>query len=413
MLTTYKQEISNTLTHDYTLSYDLFDFERASFNSEKNAQWNLSHREDEYLGKVLLNWELSDEHTLAFGGELSHEIFGLDSPGFPHDDVLLAPFERAPYNGDTPRWSTNTYSIMAEDQWRLSDEWTTFLGFRVDKNIKTKYLVSPRLTVMHMPNSKDTWKFSMGRSQRMTFAEQMRHRWELARENSDSEEMDNLELRYERQATSDLWCALTAYYYDLNVIAWDAGTSYGQNSYGGTTAIGDYQQYGLEAEVTYQVEDFTLMFSHGYTQLLNFHNNTGVTNILSAEPFGYGDDLANWSNHITKLISTYKLTDKWTLSGNSRVYWGFPGAKDYANYVTANNSPYSREPGYDDPYGPSIFVGLGIQYKPVDKMTIRLDGHDLLGLVDKKYNKTLYGFNSFGDYRSSAPSVSLSVSYTF
>lgn len=105
--------------------------------------------------------------------------------------------------------------------------------------------------------------------------------------------------------------------------------------------------------------------------------------------------------------------EQWSLSGNTRVYWGFPGAKEYAKYVTSRNSPYSREPGYDDPYGPSIFLGLGLQYKPTDSLIVRMDGHDLVGLIDGKYNKMLYGFNSYAPYRSSAPAASLSISYKF
>jgi len=409
----YKQEISDAVTIDYSLSYDLFDFERASFNSKKNAQWNLSHREDEYLFRSLLNWEIDDKHSLAFGGEWSHEIFGLDSLGFPHDDVMLAPFERAPFFGDTPRWARDTYSLMGEEQWRLSDEWTAFVGARVDKTRLTDYLFSPRLSLMFAPNAQQTWKVTGARSQRMTFAEQMQHRWELAGEESDSEEMDSVELRYEHQLSPDLWYAVTGFYFDLDVIAWDAGASYGQTTYGGTTNVGDSQQYGLELEVRYQKGALSVLGSHGFTKLLDFNNNQGVTNILSSEPFGYGDDLANWSNHITKVVGTYRITEQWNVSGNTRIYWGFPGAKSYAKYVTDSRSPYSREPGYDDPYGPSVFVGLGVQYQPEESLTLRLDGHDLLGLVDKKYNKTLYGFNSYADYRSSAPAVSFSLSYKF
>jgi hypothetical protein len=266
---------------------------------------------------------------------------------------------------------------------------------------------------MHTPNKQDVWKFTAGRSQRMTFAEQMKHRWDLAHEKSDADQMDHLKWRFEHQCSADTWLALTSYYYDMQVIAWDAGAGYGRLNYGGTTNIGNCQQGGFEVEFTYQREQTKVMLSHGYTKLIDFQNNPGVTNIMTAKPFGYGDDLANWSNHITKLVLNYSLDDQWTLSGNGRIYWGFPGARDYASYLTDKNSPYSREPGYDKPYGPSIFVGLGLQYQPSKNLTFRLNGHDLVGLIDKKYNKTLYGFNSFGDYRSSAPAVSLAIQSTF
>ena len=413
MFAGYKQEISSDLTIHYSFSYDMFDFERASFNSKTNTQWNLSHREDEYLFKLQANWEVNEEHSLAFGGEWSHERFGLDSPGFPGDDVLLAPYERAPYNGDSPRWSSDTYSGVVEDQWRFNDRWIAFFGVRMDKTETTNYLFSPRFSLVHTPNDKDTWKLMLGRSQRMTFAEQMRHKWDLSNGKSDSEEMDTIEIRYERQHSPNLWFAVSSYYFDLDVIAWDSGTSYSEDAYGGTTSIGDYQCFGIEAEVLYQKDDFKLSLSHGFTKLLNFYNAPGVVNNYSAEPFGYGDDLANWSNHISKIVTSYKFDDKWKLDGNAQIYWGFPGAKDYAQYVTDKSGPVSRESGYDTPYGPSVFFSMGLQYQPNENMTVRIDAYDLMGLFNKKYNKTLYGFNSYGDYRSSAPSLAFTLSYKF
>jgi iron complex outermembrane receptor protein len=291
----------------------------------------------------------------------------------------------------------------------LNDQWSIFLGARVDKTETTNYLFSPRLSLIHTPNDKDTWKLMLGRSQRMTFAEQMRHKWELTDEKSDSEEMDSIEIRYERQHLPNLWFAVSSYYYDLDVIAWDSGTSYSRNSYGGTRDIGDYQCFGLEGEMLYQKDNVKLSLSHGFTKLLNFHNSPGVVNNYSAEPFGYGDDLANWSNHISKIVASYDFDDKLKLDGNAQVYWGFPGAKDYAKYLSDKSSPISRDPGYDTPYGPSVFLNLGLQYQLNENMTLRVDAYDLMGLCNKKYNKTLYGFNSYGDYRSSAPSLAFTL----
>ena len=45
-----------------------------------------------------------------------------------------------------------------------------------------------------------------------------------------------------------------------------------------------------------------------------------------------GDDLANWSNHITKLTAQHKLDDKWTLDAFIAHLLGIPGLKDYDKY---------------------------------------------------------------------------------
>ena len=52
----------------------------------------------------------------------------------------------------------------------------------------------------------------------------------------------------------------------------------------------------------------------------------------SAKPYGYGDDLQRWANHITKVTAQWKLDNQWTLDSSLRIYWGFPGLKDYAQY---------------------------------------------------------------------------------
>lgn len=412
LFTGYKQEINPDLTIDYSFSYDLFDFERSSFSSKADPHFTLSHREEEYNFKVVGNWALNEQHSAAFGGQWIHERFGRRSPGYPNDQAVLAPYVQPPFSGESPKWNTDTFSIFAEDQWRINSAWTVFTGIRMDKCETTKYLYSPRLTAVYTPNEKDTLKFMIARSHRMTFAEEMRYKWEQTNKKSDPETFDSLELRYERQETPNLWYALSGYYHNIDVIAWDSG-AYGVEFDAGTKNVGEYRQFGVEAEVLYKKDNFRLLLSHGFTKLLDFNKVTGSNTVITADPYGYGDDLANWSNHISKIVTSYKFDDKWTLDGNAQVYWGFPGAKDYAKYVTDNSSPISRDPGYNDPYGPSVFLSFGLQYEPKEDLILRLDAYDLLGLIDAKYNKTLYGFNSFADYRSSAPSLAFTLKYKF
>jgi len=244
----------------------------------------------------------------------------------------------------------------------------------------------------------------------MTFAEEIQWQWQTFGNKSDPETLDSIELRYERQHTPNLLFALGAFYHDLDVIAWDPG-AWGVKWDAGTKNIGELQQYGLEAEMTYEKDSFRFTASHGYTKLANFSLMPGAGTALTAEPYGYGDDLANWSNHITKLVVGYQIDDKLRIDGSARIYWGFPGAEDYAKYNTANSSPIAIDPGYDDPYGPSIFLNIGIQHQPSKNLTVRLDAYNLMGLIDRKYNKILYGFNEFSDYRASSPAIGVSAIY--
>lgn len=408
--TGYTQEISDIFMVDYVFSYDTFSYVRTSFDSDTSSIWNLSHREDEYLTRAIAHWNINTHHSVAFGGEWSHEEFGLSSWGFPHDHAHLAPYSQPPHNGNSPRWSTDTFSAMGEHQWKVNKKWTTFIGCRIDKCECTDYLFSPRLNVIYTPDEINTWKLMLSESLRMTFAEEMRWKWEHSTKKSGPEKLKSIELRYERQHTPNLLFGISTYFHDLDVIAWNPG-AWGVEFDAGTKHVGELQQYGAEAEMTYKKGNAIITVSHGYTKLANYHLNPGSNTLMTAEPYGYGDDLANWSNHITKIITGYEITDLWRIDASARIYWGFPGAKDYAQYVTNSRNPISRDPGYDRPYGPSIFVNFGVQHKPCKHVTIRVVGYDLLGLIDDKYNKRLYGFNEYSDYRASSPAVGISAVY--
>lgn len=408
----HRKTFSKTFSITTTLGFNLFDYERASFDSANNQYWNLNDREEAYLAKVLANWTLSDRHQIAIGSEWSHERYGLKAPSAPGDQAVLAPYVQPPYDGVSPQWNTDTFSLFGEHQWKINEQWTQFTSMRLDKNTYTCWLFSPRLTTVYTPDTINVWKLMLAKSLRMTFAEEMRWQWEHSQSASPPEELKSVELRYERQQTPYLLLAGSTFYHDLDVIAWDSG-EYGVEFDSGTSQVGELQQWGIELELLYKKKPWRVTLSHGYTQLLDFEQNPDASNVLTAEPYGYGNDLANWSNHITKLVVGYDLSDRWRLNGSARIYWGFPGAKDFAQYVTDNQSPIAIASGNDDPYRPSIFFNLGLQYQATEQLTVRLDGYNLLGWFDDSLNKRLYGFNSYGDYRVQTPAVGFSIYYLF
>jgi len=130
--------------------------------------------------------------------------------------------------------------------------------------------------------------------------------------------------------------------------------------------------------------------------------------------------LANWSNHITKLTGRYDLTDQLSVDGSLRLYWGYPGAEEYAKWThdvqEADQGYYWRyRRGYTKPFGTSAFLNLGLDYKPRDNLTIRVDGYNLLGLFDIDLNKRLFRYSDWtpADYRCAAPAIGVSITYKF
>jgi iron complex outermembrane receptor protein len=424
----YKQELFENLNIDYAFSYDMFDFERFIDNRISEA-----YREDEYYGKVLLRWQPHGQHKFAFGSEISHQELGLKSPGWPDEHARSARFDdtSTPYYEllePMPRWSTNLYSLLGEHQWTINDRWTTFLGARLDDHTYTDWLLSPRAAVVYTPTGKDTLKLMWSRSVRANFEEEMRAQAEAGGGNSDPEVLDSAEIRYERRHNKNLDLAASLFiHYSLEAIAWDESTD--QSSLAGTQ-----REYGLELEASYHTEDTRLMISHGYTKLYDFDIEsdrmttlpTEPAQYITAEPYGYGDDLTNWANHITKLTAQHKLNDRWTLDASLRIYWGFPGMKDFDEYYPYTNSGaaddsgnYSTthpiiEDGWERAYCGNYYLNLGLQYKPSKSLTIGVTGYNLLGIFEKDLNKRNYiETKGAGDFRSYAPAVAVAVIYKF
>ncbi len=420
----YKQEIDENLNVDYSFSYDMFDFERFADNRVTHA-----YREDEYQGKALLRWQRTENQKIALGAEISHLELGMKSPGWPEIDPNTWRFTEN-RNMRMPRWSTNLYSLLGEFQWNMNDKWTTFIGARLDDHTYTDVMFSPRAALVHTPTDKDTLKLMWSRSVRANFEEEMVAQKLFSDKNkSDPEVLDSIELRYERQHSKNLDFAASAYiHYNLQAIVWSETTS-------SSTLAGAQREYGFELEAAYHNDKTRFAISHGFTKLYDFYLASGQDTYITGDPYGYGDDLTNWSNNITKLTAQHKLDDKWTFDASLRVYWGFWGMKDYDEYypftsagaadsgvgTTYNDgtTPYpTHHPviadGWKRAYRGSYFLDLGLQYKPSKDMTINITGYNLLGVFNKDFNKRNYvETKGSGDFRSHAPAVGISLLYKF
>jgi iron complex outermembrane receptor protein len=397
----HKTEINEKTSLDTAFSYDMLDFERYTEGRIRDA-----YREDEFYGKILLRWQPLERHKIALGGEYSHQELGMVSPGWP--DAYARSSVWSPQSwvviNPMPRWSTNMYSILGEHQWTISDKWTTFLGARLDDHTYCDWMFSPRASVVYTPNKKDTYKVMWSKSVRANFEEEMRKQADSGGGCSNPEKLGSIEFRYERQQSKNLDLAASVFvHYSLELISWNQ-----QGEGGSSTTLGEQQDYGFELEASYHTEKTRLAISHGYTKLYDFELAADKSTLVTAEPYGYGDDLANWSNHITKLTARQKLDERWTLDGSLRIYWGFPGMKDWNEYSQGPRPDPAIEEGWERAYRGNYYMDLGLQYQPNKNLTFRVDGYNLLGVFNKDLNKRNY-YASYGDFRCYAPAVGVSV----
>jgi hypothetical protein len=133
---------------------------------------------------------------------------------------------------------------------------------------------------------------------------------------------------------------------------------------------------------------------------------------ISAAPYGFGSDFANWSPWLTKLAWARDVDECTNLSTSLRVYWGFPGARDLAMYnetlATPSGSIAQADPGYDKAFEASVFLDFGYQRRLTDHLSWRVDLYNVLGWVDIDLNKRNY-INRVADYRSEAAAVGVSA----
>jgi hypothetical protein len=186
-----------------------------------------------------------------------------------------------------------------------------------------------------------------------------------------------------------------------------------------TVSLGDFQIGGGELVITYTNRSTRLTLSEGVAKLVSASvpkslaaGGQGIT----SEPYGYGHDLAEWSPFITKLALLRDIGKKWTASSSVVYYYGFPGAQDYANYNASLSKPMSglpySDPGYSTPYGPNLYVNLGLEYRPSENWTLRVDGYNLAGLADPTLSKRNYYFR-LSEFSLEPASLAVSARYRF
>jgi outer membrane receptor protein involved in Fe transport len=232
---------------------------------------------------------------------------------------------------------------------------------------------------------------------------------------SPVEKLNALELRYERQHSKDLWFAGSVFLYDFPNALGDVSEAADGISTG-TKVVGDIKSWGLELEAGYHKDKLKVDLSHSYTKLLKMSGEPGITwQNYSAAPFGFGNDFAQWENHITKIRAEYGLSDKLIVNGALCVLWGSPGGKDaaeYRNYLFPN---WDYDLSLDEAFKTSAYLNLGAEYKWSKNTTLNVTGYNLLGLVDKDLNKRRIGFDRElpGRFRIQPVAIGASLTHRF
>ncbi len=404
----YDHEITSDFSIRYLFGFD--EFANENENHDKALFWK-SFSEDEFYAKIAARWNPHPDHSAAFGGEWSHEEFGKRCEGTPISNPSFTWYYPPSY-GWMPRWDTDRYAVFGEYQWRISDQWTLFANGRFDWHPFTDTMFSPRGVLVYTPTSQDTLKFIASRSVHTNTAAQMWIDSNWAGVDSPIETLNAYEFRYERQHNSNLWFAGSFFLYNFDDVLAEV-----PNENTGTNVLGDVRTWGIELEASYRTDRLRVDLSHSYTKLddMTLGPDMGNWNQFSAAPYGFGQDLAQWHNHTTKLRAEYDLSDKWTLNGALCVLWGTPGGEDWAKYRNAIFPNWDYDVDFDEPFGASAYLNLGAEYRWSKNTTINLMGYNLLGLIDKDLNKRRVGFDDQlpGHYRIQPAAFGASLTHKF
>ncbi|WP_070971391.1 TonB-dependent receptor plug domain-containing protein [Vibrio sonorensis] len=383
---TYEHENNiDAVALSWMLSYDRTNIEKQEpFVKDLN-----SYGEAEIFARMMANWAATDNSDIALGLEYGHEEFGLNN--------------EQSANG---RWNTYTVSLLGEWQWRYDNDLTIFAGSRIDKNTYTNTLFSPRLSAVYSSDDMNTYKLLLTQSRRMNVAQRNRRSEREGNSVGDTEALNSIEVRYERAKGNSI-AGVSLFYINLDALGWDESA---RNS----ITIGKQTQWGLESEYTLFTGSHQLNLSFAYSKLIDF-DLYGQNTFITAHPFGYGNDLADWATFSTKIRYRYELTEKTNFISSLRAFWGFDGSRDFRDKqlddcISPNECFVTQ--GWEKAYQEQVYMNLGLKHQATPNAVFSLDLYNVLGVFDKDLNKRNYR-DSLGDYRSEAVAISAGVILTF
>jgi outer membrane receptor protein involved in Fe transport len=298
-------------------------------------------------------------------------------------------------------WETRSYAFLGELNYQHNTKTSTLWSARLDKHSYTSYLFSPRFAWIHELDTDEYLKFIAQHSVRMNTQEELYMNHVLNKDN-DPEKLDTLELIYSDKPTERLSLQTSAFYNRNDVIAWSWGADVEQSR---SAPIGTLDTIGLEVETGYKKDNYNFGLNHSYVKQLDWDldDEVDVSGISYSDYYvnvgsgitSKGNDLNNWSNHITKLYGNIDfLEGKLSLHADMRALWDFQGREDGLEALKqAGGDPASIAHVCEkDVYDLEIAANISLTYRLSKLSTLTVFVHNIPVTGDNKRYSYSSGF---------------------
>ena len=374
-------------------SIDVRDIQNANFAQLRDRDLRNFGRifsEWEYFARFMLNYDPKDGKLKgALGIELSYDTIRPawgrgKNTGLRMSDALISGPDSEAYGIGTGQvnpstagytsvgfgWETFMYSLIGELNYQFTPKTTMIVSGRFDVHTyMDNGIFSPRFALIHELKKDHYLKFIAQKSVRMNTQEELYMNSKREHKNFP-ETLETLELIYSGKMTEHLALETSVFFNRLEAIGWDSGTR-------SAAPVGTLRTIGTEIDLKYKKENFELGINHSFVKQLDFLTADKIEYCGISQSDFYrsvatgvivgskGNDLANWSNHATKLYTNINLLEKkLTLHGDVRVFWGFEGSEDSLNALAnaGGNARIIAEDRDHDVYGKVATANLSLTY---------------------------------------------------
>ncbi len=412
--------------------YSKDDFEKLntikpvnSIDHPLNLRQNFS--ENSWVAKTMGLYKISDKYKIAAGVEFVSTKYGKgwgddarsfrmgENYEFVNGPDSWALYHKGSYNAIDTTSNKKDNLIEGEDYFFIGDGWrTSDIGFvaeanlqfaplfnlvlsgRLDKNTYSDWLFSPRVGVISKLDDKNTLRFVLQRSQRVSNAEELYKANKFGLPNR-SEKIDNLELIYSSLLNDHMMLNLSGYYSKQNALGKERESRE-------IAEIADVEIAGFDIEYRIQYHNFRAGLSHAFVKCLDYkYKGTGKNSVISfADQYntvggerinvGSGTNLTNIANNNTQLYADRHfniLNKKTTLHTELSILWDYEGNKD-AQAVAAKSALEQKKAqnaydiyqrAFDDYgfFGPSYFWNASITSEVFYNAKLTLGVNNILG----------------------------------
>lgn len=363
--------------------------------------------------KSILSFKMLDRLDTALGFEYQRVYYGPTWGGDPKDfsirdgsaitsgpDTNYVASGTNYYVGDNGFY-TNTYSFFGEVNAQVLPKLNLIFSGRVDKDTYSEPLISPRLAAVW---DVDNFGIIKGIVQKSVRMDTVINRWVTAVQGKKCkpEIIKSAEVSYSSVPLGNTTFNLATYLNSLDAMAW---------SNLATNLQGNLNVFGVDAEVKYAVERYTIGLNHAFAKQIDWKLDPNLTyswynmshfyrsSFGGLETSGNGNDIMNWANHSTKMFATLKATKKLSFFGDMRIFWGYDGNKDWMEMYEDRAAGHSEQAFVNsclddarsrDLFGTDVRIDLSTQYQLKDYLTITVYGMNLFKIANNyRYSYTM------------------------